>query len=91
VTSILIVLNGAEMTCLSDVTAHVNGGSEHRLLYVVRYAKSFRKNVRYIRKRCFKNFDECGFKQEISALNWFDVYNTSDVDAAVKLLTDKLT
>ena len=76
---------------LSDVTAHVNGGSDHKVVYVVRYAKAVKRNVRYIRKRCFKDFDESGFKQEISELKWFDVYSTSDVDAAVKLLTDKIT
>ena len=76
---------------LSDVAAHVNGGSDHKLLYVVRYAKSMRRNVRYIKKRCFKHFDQVMFMKEIQALKWFDVYNTSDVNIAVTLLTNKLT
>ena len=33
---------------LSDVAAHVNGGSDHKVVYVVRYAKAMKRNVRYI-------------------------------------------
>jgi hypothetical protein len=76
---------------LSDVSAHVNGGSDHKVVYVVWYAKAIKRNVRYIRKRCFKHFDESGFKQAIVDLKWFDVYNSYNVDVAVKLLTDKIT
>ena len=56
---------------------------------VTRYTKSLKKNVRYIRKRCFKNFNELGFKLEVAAMNWFDVYSATDVNTAVKVLTDK--
>ena len=45
----------------------------------------------YIRKRCFKHFEEVGFKKEISEIKWFDVYNTSDVDTAERLLTERIT
>ena len=76
---------------LSDVTAHVNGGSDHRVLHVVRYAKSMKRNVRYIRKRCFKKFDESGFKEDIKQLKWFEVYTCTDPDKAVQLLTEKIT
>ena len=58
---------------------------------VTRYTKSLKKNVRYIRKRCFKNFNELGFKLEVAAMNWFDVYSATDVNTAVKVLTDKIT
>ena len=76
---------------ISDVEAHINGGSDHRVIFVVRYAKSLKKTVRYIRKRCFKNFDEEGFKAEIKLQKFFDIYTTTDVNQAVKLLTEKLT
>ena len=76
---------------LSDITVHVNGGSDHRVVCVTRYTKSLKKNVRYIRKRCFKNFNELGFKLEVAAMNWFDVYSATDVNTAVKVLTDKIT
>ena len=51
--------------------------------YVTRYAKSMKKNVRYIRKRSFKNFDEKGFKDEVGELKWFDVYISNDVNFPV--------
>ena len=76
---------------LSDVTAHVNGGSDHRMLQVVRYAKSMKRNVRYIRKRCFKHFDEKNFKTEIKQLKWFEVYTCTDPNKAVQLLTEKIS
>ena len=76
---------------LSLVEAHVNGGSDHRVLYTVRYAKSMKKNIRYVKKRCFKNFDVEGFKQEVKQIKWFDVYSTNDVNDAVRVLTGKLT
>ena len=75
---------------LSNVGVHVNGGSDHRLVSVIRYTKSLKKSVRYVRKRCFKNFDEEAFRREISAMNWFDVYSANDVNVAVELLTTKL-
>ena len=76
---------------ISNVEAHVNGGSDHRVLYTVRYTKSMKKSTRYVKKRCFKNFDEEGFKQEVKQLKWFDVYSTTDVNEAVQLMTAKLT
>ena len=75
---------------ITEVQAVVNGGSDHKLLHVVRYAKSMKKNVRYIRKRCFKGFDESKFKEEIRKLKFHDIYSTSDVDSAVAMLTSKL-
>ena len=76
---------------LSDVRVLVNGASDHRMILVTRYAKSLKKNVRYIRKRCFKNFDEESFRSDIAAINWFDVYSATDVNVAVELLTSKLS
>ena len=76
---------------LADVQGHINGGSDHKLIYAVRFARSIKRNVRYIRKRCFKGFNEIEFKEEIKKLQWFDVYSESNVDAAVSLLTGKLT
>ena len=76
---------------LSEVAVHINGGSDHKVLSVTRYAKSMKKNVRYIRKRCFKNFDREGFQSEVAAMQWFDIYNSGDVNNAVSLLTTKLS
>ena len=68
----------------------VNGASDHRIILVTSYTKSLKKNVRYIKKRCFKYFDEESFRKDIAAMNWFDVYNASDVNEAVELLTNKI-
>ena len=76
---------------LAHVQGHINGGSDHKLIYAVRYSKSIKRNVRYIRKRCFKGFNEEKFKEEVKNLKWFDVYSESNVDTAVSLLTCKLT
>ena len=51
---------------LSNIAVHRNGGSDHSVICFTRYAKSLKKNVRYIRKRSFKNFDVEGFKREVS-------------------------
>ena len=76
---------------ITEVQAHINGGSDHKLISVVRYAKAIKRNVRYIRKRCFKGFDEEKFKEEVKNLHWYDVYSESNVDIAVAILTDKIS
>ena len=76
---------------LSNIAVHRNGGSDHSVICFTRYAKSLKKNVRYIRKRSFKNFDVEGFKREVSEMRWFDVYSCQDVNIAVHLLTSKLS
>ena len=47
--------------------------------------------TRYARKRCFKLFDKLRFKAEVEATSWFSIYMCTDVNEAVKQLTDKLT
>ena len=43
---------------LSSVQTFITGLSDHKLIKVTRFAKSFRQNPRYIRKRVFKDFDD---------------------------------
>ena len=76
---------------ITEVQTYINGVSDHKLLYVVRYARSIKRNVRYIRKRCFKHFDESKFKEEVKSLRWFDVYSENEVDSAVALFTRKIS
>ena len=76
---------------LVDTIAHYNGGSDHKLIYTVRYAKDINRKPRYIRKRCFKNFDAVRFKNEIHSLKWLDIYLSTNVDTAVQKLTDRIT
>ena len=74
---------------LSDIAAHRNGGSDHKVVCFTRYAKSMVRNVRYIRKRCFKNFDGAAFRREVAEMRWVDVHLTEDVNVAVHLITAK--
>ena len=75
---------------LSDVHTEFMGGSDHRLLKIVRYSKSFKRSVRYVRKRCFKNFRSQEFIQAVRNISWFDLYLCQDVDQASKMITTKL-
>ena len=50
---------------LSAVYTEYTGGSDHKLIKVTRYSKSIQQNSRYVRKRCYKNFDEEEFKQKV--------------------------
>ena len=71
--------------------AEFAGGSDHKLVKVTRHAKSLKKNVRYVRKRSFKNFSDQNFQAAVSNLSWWDIYICEDADQAAQLLTDKLT
>ena len=46
---------------LSEVHTELTGGSDHMLIKVTRFAKSIKKNARYVRKRCYKEFEESIF------------------------------
>ena len=76
---------------LSNVTAQRNGGSDHKVIHVIRHAESIGKSTRYTTKRCFKNFNAEGFKLAVKAVNWFEVYMAEDVNLAADLFTRKLT
>ena len=76
---------------LSEISALFNGGSDHKMISAVRYTDSLKGNVRYVRKRIFRNFDSKGFRSEVAATNMLEIYLTSDVNEAVGLLTRKLT
>ena len=76
---------------LSNVYAEFTGGSDHKLIKITRYAKSIQRNVRYVRKRVFKNFVDKDFQQAVHQLSWWDLYSCEDPDKAADILTSKLT
>ena len=76
---------------LSSVQTLFTGVSDHKLLKVTRYSKSFKNLPRFVKKRSFKNFDEDLFKDKIRECGWDDVYSCSNVDTAAELLTGKIT
>ena len=76
---------------LSSIQTYFTGMSDHKLLKVIRYSKSFKHNPRYVRKRSFKNFDENEFKQKLGESNLNDVLGCTDVNHATEMLVKKLT
>ena len=65
-------------------------GSDHKVIFGVRYSKMIRSSTRYVKKRSYKNFDEAKFLEKIRGLSWWEVYRSEDVNEAVHLLTLKL-
>ena len=76
---------------LSAVQTFFTGTSDHKLLKVTRFNKSFKHLPRYVRKRIFKEFDEATFKQSISECGLEEIFSCSDVNVAAETLTNKLT
>ena len=76
---------------LSAVMTQHRGGSDHMLIYAVRYSQSVKSRPRYIRKRSYKDFKPKEFIAAVQQLSWFDIYSCEDVNTAVNLLTSKLT
>ena len=74
---------------MSQIYTKYNG-SDHKVIFGVRYSKIIRNSIRYVRKRSYKNFDENKFIEKVKNLTWWDVYQSEDVDEAVSILTAKL-
>ena len=53
---------------LSNVEATFTGMSDHKLIKIQRFSKSLKNNPRYVRKRCFKDFDKEEFKLRVSQM-----------------------
>ena len=75
---------------LSEVFSE-HAGSDHKLIKVTRSAKSIARNSRYVRKRCYRDFDERKFREEVAKLSWHDLYLCENVEEAVHILTSSLT
>ena len=76
---------------LGQAQVQANGASDHRLIFVNKHAKNIRENIRYVKKRSYKNFKEQDFREAVNNIKWYDVYACQDVDLAVDLFTSKLT
>ena len=76
---------------LSSIQTQFWGGSDHKLILATRYSKVIRNNVRYVKKRSYKNFNPNEFISEVEKIRWWGVYQTESVDLAVQLFSDKLT
>ena len=57
---------------------------------VTRFARSFRQNPRYIRKRVFKDFDDERFKEKLAETGLEEILEVNDVNEATKLFIGKI-
>ena len=76
---------------LSDVQTQHRGGSDHMLIFAVRYSRAIKTSPRYVRKRRYKDFDSDQFIAAVKKINWLELYLATDVNQAVQLLSDKIT
>ena len=76
---------------LSQVKTLLTGMSDHKMLKIIRYTKSFKTLPRYVRKRSFKNFNEEDFKLKLQESNLEEILTYCDVNAAAEGLVDKIT
>ena len=76
---------------LSRVSTFFTGVSDHKLLKVQRFTKSFKQLPRFVKKRSYKEFDEELFRENIKGCGLEDIWDCSDVNIATELLTDKMT
>ena len=76
---------------LSSVQTYLTGMSDHKLLKVIRYTKSFKHLPRYVKKRSFKNFDEEAFKVQLEECILDEILECNDVNMAAELLVSKIS
>ena len=56
----------------------------------MRYTKAAILKPRIVQKRSFKNFNANKFIEAIQHTSWWNVYESDDVEEAVKLVTEKI-
>ena len=76
---------------LSPIQVINCGASDHKILLATRYANSVKRNVRYVTKRCYKNFIKSDFLLAIKQINFWRIYQCENVDLALKILSDSLS
>ena len=76
---------------LSEVQAHYRGGSDHKLIFGIRYPRSAISKPRIIRKRSYKNFEADVFVQAIRNTSWWDVYCCENLEDAVQKMSSKIS
>ena len=94
------VTRTTEMSCIDHVYCNfkhkcspprvlVSGASDHDMVSYVRYSKNPPSPARTIRRRSYKTFVEEAFLQDLSAVDWTEVYTSEDLDTAVDIFTQK--
>ena len=75
---------------LSTVQTLFTGMSDHKLIKFTRFSKSFKQNPRFVKKRCFKNFNAQEFRHKLAESNLDEVLSCRDVNLATELLVRKI-
>ena len=75
---------------LSDISLLTNSASDHKMIHVVRYSKAKTRNIRYVKKRMFKDFNQEGFRADIKLIGWWSIYGCNDANTAAETLTKEL-
>ena len=76
---------------LASVQTIGQGNSDHKIISVVRNAKNIIATSRYTKKRTYKNFDEGLFTAEVDKISWWSLYQSTNVDQAVDIFTEKIS
>ena len=76
---------------LSMVQTFFTGTSDHKLLKVVRFTKSFKHLPRYIKKRSYRDFNEEAFIELVATCGLEEVVACTSVEEAAEVFTNKLT
>ena len=74
----------------SKVTVISAGTSDHDMISYTRLSKEPPTPARTIRKRSYKTFSTEKYLEDLSKVNWEDVYTCDDVDTAASILTRKV-
>ena len=61
------------------------------LVFATRYSRSVKTSSRYVRKRSYRNFNPVEFVHAVQQVSWLDLYLCNDANAAVEMLTSKIT
>ena len=94
------VNNTTEISCIDHVYCNARhkcsppkviscGTSDHDIISYVRYSKVPPSTARTIRRRSYKEFIEEDYLNDMSAVDWTDVYTSADVDTATEIFTKK--
>ena len=77
---------------LLNIEAEFTGMSDHKLVKVKRFSKTLKQCPRYVRKRCFKNFDKEEFKLRVGKMpELTQIIESTCANRAAELLTAGLT
>ena len=76
---------------ISTIQVVNQGGTDHRLIFGVRYSKSIIDRPKITKKRSYKKFNPNEFLTRIRSISWLDLYLCEDLEAATDIFTKKVT